>query len=381
MSSIRFYDVSVALIGSSILLAYSLWFASLVYKSFSNLKSNGLFRFELLSLIVRVNFFVTFILTANEFLQNTNIFSRECNKFSRLFADDDTGFLDFFYLSNSSYWIVFFKYLILKLTDSTLLLAASADIVTLQFSLLKKFFISIDKLTLSIEYDYSQGALALFYFLVCIYGNQRIGMIILFSDLVEFIRDTLVSKLLKIEFIRDTLASKLLKISVSIQLKRQYGKQIQVVIIVLLFILFIIGIQFIFLMKINETCFFWGMTIFNLKNAFEMITSLVVYAFLVIQNLKDDEHLTERIDEIIYYILAFAIVITFMSSIVLLLLGIYYQIFESMSIIGAVFILTQTQLMFSNAKNCWSTLNLKISNMTLFNTHTRTIGDRYVTRV
>ena len=371
-SSFTSYDVSVAVVGSSILFAYCIWFVSIIYKSFLILKLNGIFRHELLRLIIRLNFFVSFILTANEFIQDTNILKRKCNKFIHLFRKDNTGFLDVFYLNNSFYWVVFFKYLILKLTDSTILLAATAELVSFKFSLLKKLINSIDnKPTISTEDDYDYHIFAVIFFLTCFqldimntHGNQRIVM---------FLSLNIVTLIILIDFIRNTLTSKLLDISVSIQLKKQYGKQFKVLIIIFLFISFIFGIQYKVLARINEVSFYWSMTIINLMNVFEMMTSLIVYALLVIENLKDSEKVADDLDDKIYYIKAFANSIKFLSSIILILVAIYIQIYESMSVIRAGFIILNSYRIFLKAKEGWSTLirrravNLKISNMTLIN--------------
>ena len=146
MSSFIIYDVSVALIGSSIFFAYCLWLLSIIYKNFLMLKSKGFLRLKFLLLIIRVIWFLKIILNSCHFIQNSNLLTRECNKFADLFRNEDfTGFLDVFYMNNSFYWVVFLKWLILVMTESTVMLAASVDINTLQFSLLKKLIKSIDK--------------------------------------------------------------------------------------------------------------------------------------------------------------------------------------------------------------------------------------------
>jgi len=254
------------------------------------------------------------------------------------------------------------------MTESTVMLAASVDINTLQFSLLKKLIKSIDKSMISRKNnDLNRNTFAFTIFLVCfqldlmntaknndrIVGFLYINTIFLIGDLFDFI--------IKI------LTSKLFDISVSIQLNKDYWKQFKVVIITLLFVSILFGIQFRVLARINDTYWFRQITILNLMIIFEMLTNLTVYAILVTENLIDCD-----LDEKIYYIKAFANMIEFLSSIILFLFGIYIQ-YESMSVIRAGFLVLSTCGMFLKAKEGWSTLikrkavHLKISNMLLLN--------------
>lgn len=356
MTSISLNDLILALFGSSMFVAYCIWLLSIIYTSY--FKLNGSY-IKLLRLIMKVIFFIKIIQNAYKFMQNSNIFNRECNKFTNIFNNQDyTGFLDAFHMNTSFYWLVFLKWLILESINSPVMLAVSAEIIGLKFKLLKKW---IDRQTVSRENVHD--VIAVIFFTSCFeltdtHGNHKIGAFLFKINLI-FIFDLF-------RFITNKLTSRLFDLSMSIQLKKHYGKQFKVLIITLLFFSFFFAIQYRVLAGINDTFFYWPIAILNLMKIFEMIKNLTIYAFLVIENLKDYD-----LDESIYYIKAFASVIDFFLIIILYVFGIYNQ-YLNPDIVRASFLLILSYFLFVRVEEGWSTLiklkdvNLKISNMTLF---------------